>query len=495
MRAGGHSAQNGGLPTTERTKEPNARPPESAPRLRGQCPWIPLAPMLNYIWVGMMLVAIVVGGLTGRAGDVSTSFLKSAETAVMSLALPLGGVMALMLGIMRLVEKSGLIVLLARAVRPVMSRLFPDVPPEHPAMGAMMLNLAANFLGAGNAATPLGLRAMHQLERLNPHPGTATNAMCLFLALNTGAVTLVSATALTILTNAGSKAPTAVIGTSFLAACCAAITGVLVCKACEKLPAFAPKLTASSADATTPEKKSEADYSVIEPKPLSALKKLWLWVFGIVLIASYLLLAKPDLFAAKPAEAMVGAASQLSFMQQWASPFSLVALPFFFGFVILYAALSGLTVFDEFIEGAKEGMATALRVIPFLVAMIVATGALRSSGVIGLITDGVKSGLQTVHAGPAVVDSADLLPMALMRPLSGSGSSAVLKDLVGTHGPDSMIGRTAATMYGSTETTFYVLSVYFGAVAARRTRHALVAGLAADLAGMIASIALCRWMF
>jgi spore maturation protein SpmA len=195
--------------------------------------------MLNYIWLGMIVTGVVVGALTGRSTEVSQAFLDWSEKAVMGVALPLAGMFTLMLGVMRLVEQSGLIAVIARFFGPVLRRLFPDVPPDHPAMGAMMMNIAANFIGAGNAATPFGLRAMTQLEKLNPCPGTATNAMCTFLVLNTSALTLISTTGLVLLRKGGASNPTAVIGPAIVATVCGLVVGLLVLRVCQRWSVFA----------------------------------------------------------------------------------------------------------------------------------------------------------------------------------------------------------------------------------------------------------------
>jgi spore maturation protein SpmA/spore maturation protein SpmB len=440
--------------------------------------------MLNWIWLGMMIVSVLVAGLSGELEALSTGLIESSQNAVMKLALPLGGLMCFMLGLMKLVEQSGLIVSLARFARPVLRRLFPDVPAEHPAMGSMLLNLTANFLGAGNAATPLGLRAMAQLETLNPQPGTATNAQCLFLALNTGALTLISTTALSIMKEGGSSDPTAIIGTSVLAAACAAVAGVLAAKTFEKLPFF--RVRAESGAGLSPEvvkpKADEPTYVPVEPRAPTLQSSLIMAGAILFLVGLYLY----QVFTAP---------SGLNVFQRFIGPVSQLAMPSFVLLVLVYAALARLAVFEVFIEGAKEGMNTALRIIPFLVAMLTAIGALRASGVIMRLTSGFRWVLEAVGCEPETWSIAALVPMALMRPLSGSGSSAVLRDLIGTHGADSFIGRAAATMYGSTETTFYVLAVYFGSVGIKRARHGLACGLSADLAGMTASVVICWLMF
>lgn len=439
--------------------------------------------MLNYIWLGMLVIAMTYGVLAGRAPEVSQGFLDWSEKAVMSVALPMAGMFTLMLGVMRLVEKSGLILVLARVFRPVLRRLFPDVPSDHPAMGAMMMNIAANFIGAGNAATPFGLRAMTQLEKLNPHPGTATNAMCTFLVLNTSALTLISTTGLVLLRKGGATNPTAVIVPSIVATLCGLAVGLAVLGVCQRLRFFAIK-PPPTADPTVPALPGtpvpEEEPRVETPARLNA----WRWgvlaAFFLVLAAGFLVELKRSGFQdALHAGHWIGV--WLAFVTA-ASP---LVLPGLLTFFVLYAALTGVRVFEEFVEGAKDGIQTVLRIIPYLVGMIVGVGVLRASGAI----DGLSAFLrETLHIDGAFPD---LLPMVLMRPLSGSGSQAVLANLIDTFGANSYHAQAAATMYGSTETTFYVLAVYFGSVGIRRVRHALLAGLIADGVAMAVAMGLC----
>ena len=442
--------------------------------------------MLNYIWLGMIVLGVTAGALNGRAPEVSQAFLDWSEKAVMSVALPLAGMFTLMLGVMRLVEKSGLITVIARLFSPVLRRLFPEVPADHPAMGAMMMNIAANFIGAGNAATPFGLRAMTQLERLNPHPGTATNAMCTFLVLNTSALTLISTTGLVLLRKGGAANPTAIIGPSVVATLCGLVAGLCALWICRRLPLFAVKPGPAADHAGTgpvaaaPETPEPAP---AEPVPLRA----WQWAvlvafLGVLAAGFWLAVGKTDFAAAWAAGDGGGAAAALM------TAASGLVLPGFLSFFILYAALAGLRVFEDFVEGAKDGIQTVLRIIPYLVGMIVGVGVLRASGLIDALARVLREGLHITGAFP------DLLPMVLMRPLSGSGSQAVLANLIDTFGANSYEALSAATMYGSTETTFYVLAVYFGAVGIRRVRHALAAGLIADAVAMGTALFLCQWL-
>ena len=434
--------------------------------------------MLNYIWLALVILSVLLGGATGRLDDVTKGAFDGARTAVMNLALPLVGTLAVWLGIMRLAERSGLVGVLARGLRPVMRRLFPDVPPDHPAMGAMVMNIAANMLGLGNAATPLGLRAMNDLERLNPHPGTATNAMCTFLAINTSSVQLIPATAVAILAANNARNPTAIVGTSLFATSCACLAGITAAKALEKLPFFAPPAVAANRPAAATGETVAAEPPPMVP-PMNAFGPPILLTFAAGSVALLIYTFARGLANAGDGTVFVRAVGTVS----------LVAVPLMLAFFPLYAALRGIKVYEEFVEGAKEGFPVAMRIIPFLVAMLTAIGMFRGSGGMDVLTRTLRPVLA------AVGFPADLLPMVLMRPLSGSGTQGLFTDVVTHFGPDSVLTKMAGTIYGSTETTFYVVAVYFGAVAVRRTRHAVAAGLIADATGVVASVAVCRLMF
>jgi len=452
--------------------------------------------MLNYIWLGLILAALAIGVINDTGHGVSEGGLQPAvkgafdmaEVAVMKIALPLVGVMALWLGIMRLAEKSGMVQLLARLLRPVMTRLFPDVPAEHPAMGSMLMNMAANVLGLSNAATPLGLRAMQDLESLNPRPGTATNAMCTFLAINTSSVQLIPITAVAVLAANHSKNPSAIIGTSFIATSIAAICAVTAVKSLEKLPMFRlPPITAADEQNKAKEVKKEAEVEgpAVAVKPLSAwgmaVMGLYFALFAGLLVA---LLMAPAGFKALPYDP-----DKDSFIIRLVQSLSLISIPLMLSFFPLYAAMRGIKVYEEFVEGAREGFQVIIRIIPNLVAILVAIGMFRGAGGIDLLTKVLAPAMNFVHFPP------ELVPMALIRPLSGSGSLGVFTDIVIKYGPDHILSRMAGTIYGSTETTFYVLAVYFGSVSIKRTRHAVPAGLVADVVGIIASVAVCRMVF
>jgi spore maturation protein SpmA len=442
--------------------------------------------MLNWIWLGFLLVAVLVGGFTGRLPELTKGAFETAETAVMKIALPLMGVMAIWLGIMRLAERSGLVQVLARLLRPVLRRLFPEIPGDHPALGAMVMNMAANMLGLGNAATPLGLRAMAHLERLNPHPGTATNAMCTFLALNTASIQLVPTTAIALLAVAGSGNPTAIVPTAFLATVCAAVSGVLASKLLERIPGFrVVSATHLGEEAGEPQPDPEGEQP--EAVPLTAVGRgiilIFLAAFGLLFLG----MVFPGFLPHGAAQA--ASASPQGVGMRILNGVSVLAVPFLLSFFPLYAALRKVRVYEQFVEGAREAWGVAQRVVPYLVAMLVAVRMLREAGVIDLMTR---------FLGPVMAlfkFPADLLPMVLMRPLSGSATQGIFVELLGRLGADSLESRMAGTIYGSTETTFYVLAVYFGSVSVRRTRHAVLAGLTADMVAVAASVGICRLAF
>lgn len=457
--------------------------------------------MLNWIWLGLVLLAVALGGFSGQLPEVTQAAFDACKTAVMTLALPLAGIMAFWLGIMRIAEKAGLVDILARALRPILRRLFPEVPPEHPAMGSMVMNMAANMLGLNNAATPLGLRAMQDLEKLNPRPGTATNAMCTFLAINTSSIQLIPATTVAILAAAGSKEPTAIIGTSFVATLCSTIAAIIVVKFLEKLPMFAlPPVTGTvDRSETSAAEESEEKSSL---KDLGWWAKIFLQLTLLAFAAFFLLMA----FWPAQFEAMANGirhflsigSGPFAWQADWyekawyeraISAISLLAIPFIVLMFPLYAFGRGVPVYEEFVEGAKEGFQVAIRIIPFLVAILVAVGMFRAAGGIDLISRVLATPLSWISFPP------ELLPMVLMRPLSGSGTTGLFAELVQTYGADSFIARLGGTIMGSTETTFYVLAVYFGSVAIRRTRHAVAAGLIADLVGVIMAVIVCYIAF
>lgn len=371
-------------------------------------------------------------------------------------------------------------------------------------MGSMLMNMAANMLGLANAATPLGLRAMRDLERLNPIPGTATNAMCTFLAINTSSIQLIPMTAVAILVAADAKEPYAIIGTAFLATICSTIVGITSVKMLERLPIFrirrnsdAGQVAGSGDSAAT-----DAPDPHVLPEPP---RKMPVWGRICLILLGVFLLGMLGWQSFEPVSYQSAMASLRAQVFPTEAPFrlsedylaqgpivravntlSLFAVPFLIAFFPLYAMLRGVKVYEEFVVGAKEGFDVAVRIIPFLVAILIAIGMFRGAGGIELLQRALSPVLSIVKF------PTELLPMVLVRPLSGSATTGLFTELVERLGPDHLTTQMAATIFGSTETTFYVIAVYFGSVAVRRTRHAIAAGLLADVAGVIASITICR---
>lgn len=444
--------------------------------------------MLNYIWLGLVVSAVLIGGWNGQLKDVADQSLEMANTAVVKIAFALIGVMALWLGVMRLAERAGLVALLARVLRPIMVWIFPDVPAEHPAMGSMLMNIAANLLGLGNAATPLGLRAMRDLESLNPRPGTATNAMCTFLAINTSGLQLIPVTAIAILAASGSTNPTAIVGTSIMCTACACTAGILVAKFLSRLPFFRLAAAETAAQARVKDPAADEKPAVREAATLAPMEWWGHVIMGVFILFFGFLFVRlvfPALFGgAIPADE-----TNESLFVRVVNSISLLSIPFLLSAFPLYAALRRVKVYEEFVDGAKEGFDVAIRIIPYLVAMLVAVGMFRAAGGIDMLSRALAPVMN------AVGFPSDLLPMVLVRPLSGSGSLGFFTELVKHAGPDSLVSRMGGTIYGSTETTFYVLAVYFGAVGIKRTRHALLAGLSADFVSVVVAVAVCKLVF
>ena len=395
--------------------------------------------------------------------QILTKGMVDAATASVTLAMGLVGVMTLFLGLIKVAEQGGLLTILARLIRPIMVRLFPDVPADHPAMGAMILNMAANALGLGNAATPFGIRAMHELDRLNPHPGTATNAMALFLAINTASITLVPSSVIAVRASLGSHDPAAILPTTLFATVCATLAAILSAKAYQSffpLPTGEP--TANETNRTAPGMAPGGEIPCDEGYPV------WVSVMaiGVLLGLIPLTIVYGKLFSA------------------WVIPGMVTGL-------LGFGLLRGVRVYESFVEGAREGFEVAVRIIPYLVAILVAVGMFRSSGAMAYLV-AFLSPLTTPLGLPA-----EALPMALLRPFSGSGAyglmTAIMQDPA--IGPDGYVGLLVSTIQGSTETTFYVLAVYLGAIQVRRMRHTLAAALTADVVGLAAAVFICSLLF
>jgi len=444
---------------------------------------------VNVIFFVIVLIAFVVAGFRQVAMDaailphespmamLSAGMIDAAKSSV-TLAIGLIGVMTLFLGLMKVAEAGGLLTIIARLLRPLMVRLFPEVPAEHPAMGAMILNFSANVMGLGNAATPFGIRAMQELDRLNPNPGTATNAMALFLAINTSSITLLPTGVIALRASAGSTDPAAIMPTTLFATACSTMTAIVAAKLYARYwPAgTAPAATGSTATGATDESRADptatgGDASLADAAAAAEAGQgyaLWVTVLAMLGVASLI-----------PLTLAYGRS-----ISPWIVP-GLMLLLLGFGFV------RRVPVYEVFVEGAKDGFQVAVRIIPYLVAILVAVGMLRASGAMDMIIGPL--GAITGKLGLP----ADVLPMALLRPLSGSGAFGYLSSVLQNPdiGPDSYAGILVSTLQGSTETTFYVLAVYFGAVQIRRIRHALAAGLTADLAGIAAAVLICSLIY
>jgi spore maturation protein SpmA/spore maturation protein SpmB len=405
---------------------------------------------------------IPVEGQTAPIEAVSTAMVESASGAV-ELAIGLVGVMTLFLGLVKIAEAGGMLTILSRLIRPLMVRLFPEVPPDHPAMGAMILNMSANALGLGNAATPFGIRAMQELDKLNPQPGTATDAMALFLAINTSSVTLLPTGVIALRAAAGSLDPAGILPTTLFATMGSTVAAIAAAAFYRRFFPLKMSRKAAANHAAEPAA-GETEGSDVPSKGYP----LWVSLFALGAVTALIPLA--------------------IFFGRTISPWILPALMVFF---LVFGFMRRVRVYEVFVEGAKEGFQVAIRIIPYLVAILVAVGMFRASGGLGAVVSWIGAWTDKVGL------PAEALPMAIMRPLSGSGAYGILASIINdpTIGPDSYTGYLVSTLQGSTETTFYVMAVYFGAVQVRRIRHTLAAALTADLFGLIFAILACQFLF
>jgi len=401
--------------------------------------------VLNYIWVAFFLVALIVGlvrlvffGDTEVFTSMVNATFEMAETGF-EISLGLTGVLTLWLGLMKVGERGGAIGALATAGRPFFQRLFPGVPKDHPAHGSIIMNFAANMLGLDNAATPLGLKAMQELQELNPEAETATNAQIMFLALNTSGLTVIPISIMVYRAELGAANPTDIFLPILLATFCSTLAALIAVAAVQRINLLDPVILA--------------------------------YLLGFTgLVAGTLVY-----FSGLPQERVQVVSN-------------VVANVTLFGIIatfILLALVRRINVYEAFIEGAKEGFSVAIRIIPYLVAILVAIGVFRASGALDYLVDGLGNlfaalGLRT--------DFIPALPTALMKPLSGSGARGMMVDAMQTHGADSFVGRLASSFQGATDTTFYIVALYFGSVGVRKTRHAVPCGLFADLVGIVAAI-------
>ncbi len=408
--------------------------------------------VLNYIWIAFFLVAFVIATVKLIfMGDVSVfpammdSTFSSSKTAF-EISLGLTGVLSLWLGIMKIGEKGGVVNVLARFLSPVFAKLFPDIPKGHPVTGSIFMNIAANMLGLDNAATPLGLKAMEQLQELNTKKDTASNPMIMFLVLNTSGLTLIPVSIMVYRAQMGAAQPTDIFIPILLATFFSTLAGIVVTCLFQKINLFNRTL-------------------LLTLGGMCVAVAAIIWGFGQ--------LDKDQMNTVSTSVA------------------NILLMLIIVGF-ILAGMRKKVNVYDAFIEGAKDGFTTAVRIIPYLVAILVGIGVFRASGAMDMLVDGVKW-LVGVCGGNT--DFVGALPTALMKPLSGSGARGMMVDAMTTYGADSFVGRLSCIFQGSTDTTFYILAVYFGSVGVRYTRHAVACGLLADLAGVIAAIAISYMFF
>lgn len=408
--------------------------------------------VLNYIWISFFVIAFAIGvvklvlmGDTGVFPDMIDSTFASSKTAF-EISLGLTGVLSLWLGIMKIGERGGVVDALSRLLSPVFTRLFPDIPKGHPATGSIFMNIAANMLGLDNAATPLGLRAMEQLQGLNPRKDTATNPMIMFLVLNTSGLTIIPVSILVYRAQMGAGQPTDVFIPILLATFFSTLAGIVATSIYQRI---------------------------------NLLNRTLLLTLGGMCVA---------------VAAVIWGFGQMDKdrMNLVSTSVANILLMTIIVAFILAGMRRRVNVYDAFIEGAKEGFTTAVRIIPYLVAILVGIGVFRASGAMDMIVGGVR---WAVEACGGNSDFVGALPTALMKPLSGSGARGMMVDAMATYGPDSFVGRLSCIFQGSTDTTFYILAVYFGSVGIRYTRHAVACGLLADLAGVVAAIGVCYMFF
>ena len=408
--------------------------------------------VLNYIWVGFFLIAFVIavvklllwGDFEVFPAMMDATF-SSSKTAF-EISLGLTGVLSLWLGIMKIGEKGGVVNALARLLSPVFVKLFPDIPKGHPVTGSIFMNIAANMLGLDNAATPLGLKAMEQLQELNPKKDTATNPMIMFLVLNTSGLTLIPISIMVYRAQMEAAQPTDIFIPILLATFFSTLAGIIITSLFQKINLLNRTMLLTLGGAAV------AVAGII-------------WGFG-----------RMDSIMMNTVSV---SAANIMLM--------LIIIAF-----ILAGVRKKINVYDTFVEGAKDGFTTAVRIIPYLVAVLVGIGVFRASGAMDMLIDGIKYGVEACGGN---TDFVGALPTALMKPLSGSGARGMMIDAMTTYGADSFVGRLSCIFQGSTDTTFYILAVYFGSVGVAKTRHAVTCGLLADLAGIIAAIAIAYMFF
>lgn len=408
--------------------------------------------VLNYIWIAFFLAAFIIAlvrliflGDSEVFPEMINSTFSSSKTAF-EISLGLTGVLSLWLGIMRVGERGGVIGALSKLLSPVFTKLFPDIPKGHPVTGSIFMNIAANMLGLDNAATPLGLKAMEQMQTLNDKKDTASNPMIMFLVLNTSGLTIIPVSILVYRAQMGAAQPTDVFVPILLATFFSTLTGILVTSLYQRI-------------------------NLINRTMILTLGGMCLFVAAVIWGFSRLDKEQVNVVSTSVANILL----------------MTIIISF-----ILAGVKKRVNVYDAFIEGAKDGFTTAVRIIPYLVAILVGIGVFRASGAMDMLIDGIKWIVMSIGGD---TDFVGALPTALMKPLSGSGARGMMVDAMTTYGADSFVGRLSCIFQGSTDTTFYILAVYFGSVGIRYTRHAVACGLLADLAGIIAAICICYMFF
>ena len=408
--------------------------------------------VLNYIWIAFFVIAFVIALVRLLLyGDMEVfpammdSTFSSSRTAF-EISLGLTGVLSLWMGIMKIGEQGGVVNVLARVLSPVFTRLFPDIPKGHPVTGSIFMNIAANMLNLDNAATPLGLKAMEQMQELNPKKDTASNPMIMFLVLNTSGLTLIPVSIMVYRAQLGAAQPTDIFIPLLLATFCSTLAGILVTSLYQRINLFNLPIILTLGGACLLVAGTAWGFSQLDGERMNMVSTT---------VANVLLMTIIICF-------------------------------------ILAGVFKRVNVYDAFIEGAKEGFKTAVRIIPYLVAILVGIGVFRASGAMDYLIDGIGWAVEAMGFNSDFVAA---LPTALMKPLSGSGARGMMVDTMTTYGADSFVGRLSCIFQGSTDTTFYILAVYFGSVGIRYTRHAVACGLLADLVGIVAAIAICYLFF
>jgi spore maturation protein SpmA/spore maturation protein SpmB len=443
--------------------------------------------MMNWIWLGIVIASILVAGFTGNMHQVTIRSFDSAREAV-DLAIKLIGIMALWLGIMKVVSDAGLLRIIARWLRRPMRWLFPDVPEDHPAMSAMIMNFGANMLGLANAATPFGIVAMIELNKLNKRKGVASDAMCLFLAINTSSLALLPTGVMGVRAAAGSVDPASIWLPTLFATTCSTLVGILAAKLFMRLRRFRienyPEVEEAEIEPPTEvDPAGAAKQAALETERAGWKTMTFVWLS----LATFVTAAIWNYWQWWGSPEAAGCGSRPVFIIK--DFFSNWAVPALMGGLLLFGLSRKVRVYESLVDGAKEGFRVAVRIIPYLVAIIVAVAMFKASGAMSLLQASI--GKVTSALGMPT----EALPMAVIRPLSGSGAFAYMGSIFTEYGPDSFIGQLVSVMQGSTETTLYVLAVYFGAVGVSRVRHALLAGLTADLAGIIAAVGFSNLFF